>query len=374
MIQHIKRSTRSLTFSIESSKSPVTDKSTQFTTSFSEGYEQTNNGDLTKKISVTIDQTAHIPKQKFSSLRLERRTRCNLWIKRWKLCNWIAMKERLGFFLIRCLQAVDLLNQIAIFFVKQKLLHGLRQCGIVFVLMCLFRFTGLYDTDSNKVVLPYLTTISLAVYMIIQNVYFFFLHGKLKVEKCLKDYSEAQQIMGIFYTFLSIIANALLLSLSYCTFQLTFSSSTTLAMIFGIIGIFQVITDGHVLHLLCPAVFLLSLAILMVAFASYSMAYFVCHIFCKQFQSRNDKATEAAKKNAINGIVAQVAFPYCCTSDHLECVVCLQTIKQDESAVFLDCSQSHVFHSFCMSEWLCRANMCPMCRAPVIPEEMYTFD
>jgi hypothetical protein len=49
-----------------------------------------------------------------------------------------------------------------------------------------------------------------------------------------------------------------------------------------------------------------------------------------------------------------------------ECAVCLQNFRADETLRAMPCS--HAFHQHCISEWLCRNAVCPLCRLR-LPEE-----
>lgn len=48
-----------------------------------------------------------------------------------------------------------------------------------------------------------------------------------------------------------------------------------------------------------------------------------------------------------------------------ECLVCLDTITEESSPMFLPCPFSHVFHRACIVEWMKRKVSCPICRSYV---------
>jgi hypothetical protein len=44
------------------------------------------------------------------------------------------------------------------------------------------------------------------------------------------------------------------------------------------------------------------------------------------------------------------------------CVICLEDFMAGDELGALPCSQKHIFHRGCVSEWLGRSNACPLCR------------
>ena len=43
-----------------------------------------------------------------------------------------------------------------------------------------------------------------------------------------------------------------------------------------------------------------------------------------------------------------------------ECPICLETFKEDENLIQLNCN--HIFHLHCIDDWLQRQENCPVCR------------
>ncbi|CAL4974037.1 unnamed protein product [Urochloa decumbens] len=50
-----------------------------------------------------------------------------------------------------------------------------------------------------------------------------------------------------------------------------------------------------------------------------------------------------------------------------ECAVCQQDFGADETLRAMPCS--HAFHQYCVSQWLRRNPICPLCRHRLLPEE-----
>ncbi|CAL4961138.1 unnamed protein product [Urochloa decumbens] len=50
-----------------------------------------------------------------------------------------------------------------------------------------------------------------------------------------------------------------------------------------------------------------------------------------------------------------------------ECAVCLQDFGADETLRAMPCS--HAFHQHCVSQWLRRNPVCPLCRHRLLPEQ-----
>ncbi|KAL5826155.1 hypothetical protein ACOSQ4_017952 [Xanthoceras sorbifolium] len=55
---------------------------------------------------------------------------------------------------------------------------------------------------------------------------------------------------------------------------------------------------------------------------------------------------------------------YCCSSEAVECAVCLNTIEEGEEIRELRCA--HLFHSECLDRWVRYKHVtCPLCRVPL---------
>ncbi|CAN6339298.1 unnamed protein product [Urochloa humidicola] len=50
-----------------------------------------------------------------------------------------------------------------------------------------------------------------------------------------------------------------------------------------------------------------------------------------------------------------------------ECAICLQCFLSDDTLRAIPCS--HTFHQHCISQWLRRNPVCPLCRHRLVPEE-----
>eukprot|EP01022_Parablepharisma_sp_SALTPOND_P034105 TRINITY_DN90547_c1_g1_i1.p1 TRINITY_DN90547_c1_g1~~TRINITY_DN90547_c1_g1_i1.p1 ORF type:complete len:402 (+),score=19.71 TRINITY_DN90547_c1_g1_i1:126-1208(+) len=49
-----------------------------------------------------------------------------------------------------------------------------------------------------------------------------------------------------------------------------------------------------------------------------------------------------------------------------QCVICLRQFTEDNKDLCIsECGRKHVFHEFCIFEWIKRKNYCPICRGPL---------
>jgi len=54
----------------------------------------------------------------------------------------------------------------------------------------------------------------------------------------------------------------------------------------------------------------------------------------------------------------------------VECCVCLEEFKENETVITLPCNSKHVFHESCIKSWLENNNSCPLCKAPITEEAL----
>jgi hypothetical protein len=55
------------------------------------------------------------------------------------------------------------------------------------------------------------------------------------------------------------------------------------------------------------------------------------------------------------------------SAERQHCSICLEAYKEGELLTALHCS--HFFHIDCLSRWMQRATLCPLCRTPCCPEQ-----
>ena len=58
-------------------------------------------------------------------------------------------------------------------------------------------------------------------------------------------------------------------------------------------------------------------------------------------------------------------FKYDETMRQNECIVCLNEFKQNEEITILKCSNFHIFHEICITNWIKMSDYCPICRAEI---------
>jgi len=56
-----------------------------------------------------------------------------------------------------------------------------------------------------------------------------------------------------------------------------------------------------------------------------------------------------------------------------ECVICSEEFDKEAEVTPLPCNVKHYFHTACISHWLKENQSCPICRAPVTPEQLEVF-
>ncbi|KDP33739.1 hypothetical protein JCGZ_07310 [Jatropha curcas] len=70
--------------------------------------------------------------------------------------------------------------------------------------------------------------------------------------------------------------------------------------------------------------------------------------------SRRSRITAAS---SINDLIA--GMPTVSTNDEV-CIVCMEGFRSSVGGKRIPCG--HIYHSDCISSWLCRSNSCPLCR------------
>ena len=48
------------------------------------------------------------------------------------------------------------------------------------------------------------------------------------------------------------------------------------------------------------------------------------------------------------------------------CAICCGMFYDDEDIKILPCHEQHIFHKYCISEWLQRHDSCPLCKRSII--------
>ena len=258
-------------------------------------------------------------------------------------------------------------------------LHVIRQLVNITSLVLLILNIIWYEYEQDKVSLSIACCVAVSIYTIIQNIYFLFLHDRIKLEDCWRSKSQALHAMGITYCIVAVFLCVTSYSLAR---SILFDRPSEVPLYAGIwftcAAIFQVTLDSYVLHMLCPAIFVSTLALLVLLLASFSAAYFLHLLWCKRCKNGEREELER-KKVIIKDTLKKVTGRYKADSITLKtfeaptCAICLQSFSEGAEVVVLDCSETHIFHANCACEWLCQANVCPMCRAPVLPEGLYLF-
>lgn len=297
-----------------------------------------------------------------------------------RLCNWQRSKEKLGKILSFCLKSISCIHSIALKLIYLKPLHILRQLvSLLSIVVTLIIFKNSHE-NSDLMFLPMFAIVSQIAYIIAQTGYFCYLHNRLSLVSCWKDELEALHAAGIFYSILSIICNASIYHLAYV---ILFESQQNYHMpiFYGYslisILIFQISTDSCILHLLCPIILFSGLAILFVSFFLYSIGYSLYFLTVRKcVYANNETQSECVKKQKVLEILDKTGILFNRENFGIPtntpiCSICLEILQDNTEVIIPDCSDAHIFHKECMKDWLCKSNVCPMCRAAVIPSDLY---
>lgn len=293
-----------------------------------------------------------------------------------KILDWDNTKENFGKAFAGAMSTIVWISGIGIRLVRAPKIHVMRQVAAVVIIGCLIQLLRLFRASPDDVILPALGLVTFTIYVAFQNVYYFFLHNKLRLDRFGKDRVETLQVTSIFYTFLAVTSNVII----GCSLISVFSSESPLVLALGttlaMACTMEALADGHLPYLACGILFLSSLLLLGVAFLLFASIYGVHYAVCRCCHGGRPDAgmLSQLKRETIGRLLATVVAPCSKAQSGMVCTICLETLKSKEEVVELDCNATHTFHAGCIREWVCRANVCPICRASVVPQELYCFD
>ena len=61
-------------------------------------------------------------------------------------------------------------------------------------------------------------------------------------------------------------------------------------------------------------------------------------------------------------------------NSYKECVVCMETFKEDDKVTALPCDERHYFHSGCILSWSEQHRNCPLCKTPYDTKKIAKFN
>ncbi len=313
------------------------------------------------------------PRTRLASLSQRRRgCRCRC-LGMAKAISWDGMKERLRRLFSWTLGVVTAMSGAGIRMMKAESLHIVRHVFIVVTISCLVQLLILLRDNPEDIVLPSLGIVTHTAYTVFHNVYFCFLHKRLRLEKCGNTRSETLQVTGTFFTFLALISNSIALGF-FASISTTGASSfmvTIRALLLASV-VLEALSDGHLLNVACVLLLVLVPILTVIWVSGFGLCYAVRLLVCGKCMNKAAAEAEVRKRAKIGQMLATVAASCHCSG--LVCAICLQEMGEGQEVVELDCCATHVFHTKCIHDWVCRANVCPMCRAVVLPAELYCFD
>jgi hypothetical protein len=96
------------------------------------------------------------------------------------------------------------------------------------------------------------------------------------------------------------------------------------------------------------------------------LLFFVSTIFCSYFfeiiskkikEKRKEKRIEKRKDNMLKEKIINI-------ESDIICSICLEVFEKNDKYIEFECK--HIYHKFCIKEWLQNNNNCPNCRKIII--------
>eukprot|EP00831_Metopus_contortus_P029455 TRINITY_DN24232_c0_g1_i4.p1 TRINITY_DN24232_c0_g1~~TRINITY_DN24232_c0_g1_i4.p1 ORF type:complete len:251 (+),score=37.83 TRINITY_DN24232_c0_g1_i4:44-796(+) len=135
--------------------------------------------------------------------------------------------------------------------------------------------------------------------------------------------------------------------------------------------VLQSVVDSNLMNMGCIIIILIMILFIFLVYLFYVVIYYCYLCCCTGCKSPSSTAYQEKRMEIIAHLLDDVSFSYCRNINANSCTVCLADFKNGENVVILDCSERHVFHMDCIKSWLEKANVCPACRAPIIPQDIY---
>lgn len=103
-------------------------------------------------------------------------------------------------------------------------------------------------------------------------------------------------------------------------------------------------------------------SIIIITFLNYTQ-YVAPFLICEYILSFTYSiiiAHDESRRNLNRKITPEVLYKDIKTEIHINCSICLEDFKLEESVKLTDCN--HMFHNICIQEWINKKKNCPMCR------------
>ena len=288
-----------------------------------------------------------------------------------KLCEWKHYKAKLDLFFLFGLDVISNIYNFGLTVMKNPILYLLDQLGN-FTILCVLTYLLIFakSTHDDEMMIPF-GVISLIVYIIVQNLYYAFLKGKIDSEECWDTRDQAIQSLCILYMFLdcgSIFSSIVIIFyVSGKYIDLTIYMSTAI--------IFRLIFDTFIIQITCPILLIFLMVTYVFGILSYFLGFILEFVFIKHCKNMTKEMKINENKKNIQHILDKISWKFhnrINKENQLQqpCAICLEDLY-DAYVVTLDCDPQHIFHKKCIMDWLTCVNECPLCKIEVIPQEIY---
>ena len=112
---------------------------------------------------------------------------------------------------------------------------------------------------------------------------------------------------------------------------------------------------------------LINMAILLIIYSTS-----ICGVFCglpffcyKIYQRINDEVSEINLKIWQIKSLPQVPYDPDKFKSYQFCTICMEEFKKNQPVTYLPCDPRHYFHTKCITHWLSKQNVCPLCKIEV---------
>eukprot|EP00826_Nyctotherus_ovalis_P003827 TRINITY_DN1078_c0_g1_i3.p1 TRINITY_DN1078_c0_g1~~TRINITY_DN1078_c0_g1_i3.p1 ORF type:complete len:300 (-),score=58.78 TRINITY_DN1078_c0_g1_i3:218-1030(-) len=267
------------------------------------------------------------------------------------------------------------MNDIAMIMLKNKFLQIIRLTSTAVIITATVNILieSIKGQWINEEVNAFslLSTVFLSVYMLMQIIVFLVLNEKIHLERCLGKKPEAFQSICIVY----IIIGVTFYLIFGCLIKVAFSGHFSMTLI-GVLSVIPlIILDGIAIYLTYPVICLSLMLLLVLTTVLYTILYLIYYTVYRRCHSSSAEELALKVKLNISEVLDKVAYKYSVKS-HMQqrreilCSVCLESLE-GRLVVCLDCNPSHVFHKKCIKTWIFKDNVCPLCKLPIMPEEVY---
>ena len=265
---------------------------------------------------------------------------------------------------------VQALSKLGLDIIRNYWLKKLRQLmNLIMVIVCIVVLVNT-ENEYEWVGLVYVEIIIASLYFLYNRYGMKSLNNLTNVDDCWSD-DESLQVDYSLYMFFYIMNNLnLYLSLLEIPEDQKYFRYFSIAQL-----IIDMIINGNTMFILCAPLFAIisfGIAVIFIIF----LLIFICRFIMNKCCGFKNKENLEDPKEKLESILNQVSWIYSprnksINTSEIMCPICLDTLE-GKSVIRLDCSKLHIFHKYCMSQWLIANNICPLCRMNIVSEELHT--